>query len=54
MAEYEITLISSAEKEIKALPKSVQNRVEKMIDSPRINPRSRGTVKLKSREDQLK
>ncbi len=50
MAEYEITLASSAEREIQALPKSVQRRVEKMIDSLRINPRPRGTIKLKGRE----
>ena len=47
MAEYEITLASSAEREIQALPKSVQRRVEKMSDSLRINPRPRGTIKLK-------
>ncbi|HJH26673.1 MAG TPA: type II toxin-antitoxin system mRNA interferase toxin, RelE/StbE family [Methanophagales archaeon] len=50
MAEYEITLASSTEREIQALPKSVQRRVEKMIDSLRINPRPRGTIKLKGRE----
>lgn len=50
MAEYEITLASSAEREIKALPKSVQRRVGKMIDTLRINPRPRGTIKLKGRE----
>ncbi len=50
MAEYEVTLASSAEREIKALPKSVQRRVEKMIDSLRINPRPRGAIKLKGRE----
>lgn len=51
MAEYEITLASSAEKEIKTLPQSVQRRVEKVIDSLRINPRPRGTIKLKGKED---
>ena len=50
MAEYEVTLASSAEREIKALPKSVQRRVGKMIDSLRINPRPRGAIKLKGRE----
>jgi mRNA interferase RelE/StbE len=50
MAEYEITLASSAEREIHALPKSVQRRVERMIDSLIINPRPRGTIKLKGRE----
>jgi len=51
MAEYEVTLASSAEREIKALPKSVQGRVERMIDSLRSNPRPRGAIKLKGRED---
>ena len=51
MAEYEVTLASSAEREIKSLPKSVQRRVKRMIDSLRINPRHRGTIKLKGRED---
>ena len=51
MTEYEITLASSAEKEIIALPKSVQRRVEKMIDSLRIYPRPRGIIKLKGREN---
>lgn len=50
MAEYEITLASSAEKEIKALPNSIKSRVEKVIDSLRINPRPRGMAKLKGRE----
>ena len=50
MAEYEVTLASSAEREIKSLPKSIQRRVERMIDSLRINPRPRGTIKLKGRE----
>ena len=51
MAEYEVTLASSAEREIKSLPKSIQRRVERMIDSLRSNPRPRGTIKLKGRED---
>lgn len=51
MAEYEVTLASSAEREIKALPKSVQGRIELMIDSLRSNPRHPGTIKLKGRED---
>jgi len=51
MAEYEVTLASSAEREIKSLPKSVQRRVKRMIDSLRINPRPRGTIKLKGRGD---
>lgn len=51
MAEYEITFASSAEKEIKALPDRVKRRAEKMIDALRVNPRPRGTIKLKGRED---
>lgn len=51
MIKYEITLASSAEKEINSLPESVQKRVEKAIDSLKSNPRPRGTAKLKSKED---
>lgn len=51
MVEYEITLASSAEKEINSLSKSIQKRVEKAIDSLKINPRPHGVVKLKGRKD---
>ncbi|MCD5409163.1 MAG: type II toxin-antitoxin system RelE/ParE family toxin [Methanocellales archaeon] len=51
MKEYEITLASSAEKEINSLPKSIQKRVEKVIDSLKDKPRPRGTTKLKGKED---
>jgi mRNA interferase RelE/StbE len=50
MTKYEITLASSAEKEIDSLPENVQKRVEKAIDSLISNPRPRGTKKLKGKE----
>lgn len=51
MAKYKITLSTSAEKEIKSLPKSIQKRVEKIIDSLIVDPRPSGTIKLKGRKD---
>ena len=51
MAEYEVSIAYSARREIKALPKSLQERIEKVIDSLETNPRPRGTIKLKGKED---
>jgi mRNA interferase RelE/StbE len=51
MPNYEIVLASSAEKEYCRLPKDIQNRVTKVIDSLSGNPRPYGIVKLKGKED---
>ncbi|MBI2060396.1 MAG: type II toxin-antitoxin system RelE/ParE family toxin [Nitrospirae bacterium] len=49
MAEYRVTLASSAERELLKLPLSAQNRAEAAIDKLSVNPRPLGVVKLKGR-----
>jgi len=49
--EYDISLASSAEKEINSLPKNIQERVEKAIDLLKDIPRPPGTIKIKGKED---
>ena len=49
--KYEITLASSAEKELNSLSKSIQKRVEKTIDSLKVDPRPHGVAKLKGRKN---
>ena len=51
MTMYEITLASSAEKEIDRLPGDIQQRIEKAIDSLKTNPRLHGIIKLKGKEN---
>jgi len=51
MVKYEITLAGSAEKEYNLLPKNIQVRITKEIDSLQENPRPYGIVKLKGKED---
>ncbi|MFH0774713.1 MAG: type II toxin-antitoxin system RelE/ParE family toxin [bacterium] len=50
MVGYEITLASSAEKEINSLPKNIQKKVEEVIDSLKENSRPHRAIKLKGKE----
>ncbi|RKZ31374.1 type II toxin-antitoxin system RelE/ParE family toxin [bacterium] len=51
MDGYKITLASSAEKEIAALQDRIRSRIIKAIDSLKDEPRPRGTIKLKGKEN---
>jgi len=48
---YEVRIISSAEKEMNRLPKTVHARLSKKILSLEDNPRPRGVRKLGGREE---
>ena len=47
MKMYHITFAASAVKELSSLPKNVQARIEKTVDSLMENPRPFGAIKLK-------
>ncbi len=49
--EYRITIASSAEKEILSLPDNTYERVEKAINSLKLDPRPHGTMKLKGKRN---